>query len=69
MENEIDFKKSPKLKPMASSTPDSLKHKSVVQLPMIQRCDKINASCDISPINVQEEITSDKCKIYLSPKR
>ncbi|XP_046818448.1 protein PF14_0175-like isoform X1 [Vespa crabro] len=69
MENEIEFKKSPKLKPMASSTPDSLKHKSVVQLPMLQRCDKINASCDISPINVQEEITTDKCKVYLSPKR
>ncbi|XP_047352764.1 rho GTPase-activating protein gacU-like isoform X3 [Vespa velutina] len=69
MDNEIEFKKSPKLKPMASSTPDSLKHKSVVQLPMLQRCDKINASCDISPINVQEEITTDKCKVYLSPKR
>ncbi|KAL2722438.1 protein PFC0760c-like isoform X1 [Vespula squamosa] len=69
MENEIELKKSPKLKPMASSTPDSLKRKSVIQLPMLQRCDKINASCDISPINVQEEITTDKCKVYLSPKR
>ncbi|KAK2583606.1 hypothetical protein KPH14_009548 [Odynerus spinipes] len=69
MEKGYALKKSPKSKPMASSTPDTPKRKSVLQLPVLQRCDKLNVSCDISPINVQEEITIDKSRLYVSPKR
>lgn len=69
IESSIELKKSPKLKPMASSTPDFLKCKSVVQMPTLQRRDRLNASCDISPINIQEEVTTEKCKVYLSPRR
>ncbi|XP_015171333.1 PREDICTED: bud site selection protein 4-like isoform X2 [Polistes dominula] len=69
IESGIELKRSPKVKPMASSTPDFLKRKSVVQVPTLQRRDRLNASCDISPINVQEEVTTEKCKVYLSPRR
>ncbi|XP_014604151.1 PREDICTED: uncharacterized protein LOC106786840 [Polistes canadensis] len=69
IESSIELKKSPKLKPMASSTPDFPKCKSTVQVPTLQRRDRLNVSCDISPINVQEEVTTEKCKVYLSPRR
>ncbi|KAI4501025.1 hypothetical protein M0802_003828 [Mischocyttarus mexicanus] len=69
VENVTELKKSPKLNPMASSTPDSLKCKLVVQLPTLQRRDRLNASCDISPINVQEDVIIEKYKVYLSPRR
>lgn len=65
------LKKSAKSKNLVSSTPNTPKCKSLIQIPTFQRCDnRLNVSCDISPINVEEEVSSTtKHKVYFSPRR